>query len=88
MQCSRLARPPLGKSTNAATEGPEEGYCKLAKFTDYANEKHQCGYCNNKAYYYCKRCFPDDDMHPEYAICSTNTKRTPSAAASQSTCWV
>ena len=39
----------LGKATFGQVnecgdcEGPEEGYCKLAKFTDYANEKHQCG---------------------------------------------
>lgn len=58
------ARPPAMRFKN------DEGGAK--------NEKHQCGYCKERAYLFCKTCFPDGEKDMEtidYAICNPNTER-------------
>ena len=49
--------------------GHEENFCQLARFEPYRNEKHQCGFCEHKAYWYCVTCFPDPSSVP-YALCN------------------
>ena len=62
-----------GAGINDASE--QDGhYCTLVRFEAYKNEKHQCGHCKEKAYFYCKRCFPDASS-VEYATCNPATGR-------------
>ena len=56
----------------------------LSRFDAYQNEKHQCGHCTAKAYFYCSHCFPDPSSVP-YATCAT---RLLAANALPSMYWV
>ena len=67
--------PPEEKAADTEA-GHEEKFCQLARFEAYKNEKHQCGFCEHKAYWYCETCFPDPSSVP-YALCNVGgTGRT------------
>ena len=55
---------------------PDSSYCSLERFKRYKNEKHQCGYCKAKSYFYCPKCFPDGTQ-PNYGICPPTNKNKP-----------
>jgi len=65
---------PLGKVRFGEVEaepaaGADCTCCVLKRFDSYKNEKHQCGYCKEKSYFYCPTCFPEQKK-AEYAICN------------------
>ena len=59
----------FGEEEAAPAAQPDCSYCTLVRFEGYTNEKHQCGYCKGKSYFYCPKCFPDQNT-AEYAICN------------------
>ena len=59
---------------SACDDEDESHVCKLERFEAYKNEKHQCGYCGVRGYWYCSTCFPGvSDI--QYGICNPSTKR-------------
>ena len=68
---------PFGQEPEAAAEAQaDHTYCMLDRFTAYCNEKHQCGYCKQKSYFFCSTCFPDESQ-AKYGICNPTAKDRP-----------
>jgi hypothetical protein len=69
---------PLNAAEPTAPSPPDSSFCHLSRFKDdegeKKNEKHQCGYCKERGYFYCAKCFPDGKT-PTFGICSPNTGR-------------
>ena len=64
-----LGKPFREEEAGAGAEvQPDHSYCILKKFTSFASERHQCGYCSKKPYHYCSTCFPVE-KEAGYAIC-------------------
>ena len=64
-----LGKVPFGEAEPEPEARPAHSCCTLKRFTSYTNEKHQCGYCQQKSYFYCATCFPEEKK-AEYAICN------------------
>jgi len=72
-----LGKVPFGQEPEAAAEAQaDHSYCMLDRFTAYCNEKHQCGYCKQKSYFFCSTCFPDESQ-AKYGICNPTAKDRP-----------
>ena len=71
-----LGKVPFGQVEEAPEARPDHTYCQLVRFSSYANEKHQCGYCKEKAYFYCATCFPNE-AEAQYGICNPTAKDRP-----------
>ena len=67
---------PFGQVEEAPEARPDHTYCQLVRFSSYSNEKHQCGYCKEKAYFYCTTCFPNE-AEAQYGICNPTAKDRP-----------
>ena len=55
----------------AKDAAPPCNFHKLVRFANYKYEKHTCGYCGTRAYWWCETCYPD--RKPEYAICGSGS---------------
>ena len=71
-----LGKVPFGEAEPEPEARPAHSCCVLKRFTSCTNEKHQCGYCNQRSYFYCATCFPDEKK-AEYAICNPCSKDRP-----------
>ena len=77
-----LGKVPFGQEPEAAAEAQaDHSYCMLDRFTAYCNEKHQCGYCKQKSYFFCSTCFPDESQAKSTGF-ATRQPRTGRASTS------
>ena len=78
--------PPEEKAADTEA-GHEEKFCQLTRFEAYKNKKHQCGFCEHKAYWYCETCFPDPSSVQAQCLMHSATWGARAAHASPNMCW-